>query len=388
VALIVEAAQASGRDLLRGIAHYLRGEGPWSILQEPGDPARTVPSWLKGWEGDGVIAQVSSRALARALAALSVPVVDAAGALADSGFPVVRGDDTAIGQRGADHLLERGLQHFGFCGLEAVGWSARRRAAFAAAIGGSVRTLDVPRRMIRDLSGGPLAEKLAAWIEGLPKPAGVMLACDALGPVVLQACRRVQRDVPNEVSVLGVDNDDVLCLLTDPPLSSVRIDHERIGREAARLLDQMLKGGLPPAEPICLPPDGVAARASTRTRLIADPEVAAAVRYIREHAAEGILVRDVFRHVSVSPSVLQKRFREQLGCSPHEEIIRVRLERAQELLRETDLPLPAVAQKSGFRHADYLGAVFRARLRITPHRYRQEQRREAGSGPEIETLPG
>lgn len=374
VALLVETSLASGRDILRGIARYVREQGPWAIYHEPRGLEQNVPRWLKRWAGDGIIARIQNPSIAAAVASIGVPTVDVLGMVEDFGFPLVHVDDAAIGRLGAEHLHERGFRHFGFFGIQGENWSARRREAFTRRVTdwrGRSAVLEAHRRTAASRSWEQFEDELASWIAGLPKPAGVMLASDQLGPYLLEACRRAAAAVPEEVGVVGVDNDEPLCLVSNPPLSSIHPNHVRVGYEAARLLHQILDGQPPTRRPLLLPPSNVVTRLSTNILAIEDRLVAAAVRFIREHACDGINVADVVEHVSVCRSLLQKRFHAALKRTVHDEIIRVRLDRAKELLGETDMPLPLIAEKAGFRHAEYMGAVFKARLGVSPGRFRR-----------------
>jgi LacI family transcriptional regulator len=375
VALLVETSLASGRDILRGIARYVREQGPWSIYHEPRSLEQKVPRWLRHWAGHGIIARIQNQAIAASVAAAAIPTVDVLGVVEGAGFPLVHVDDAAIGRLGAEHLRERGFSHFGFFGIEHENWSQRRRQAFvnrAAAWHCSAACLDVPRRTVFSGPWERFEDELADWVVRLPKPVGVMIASDQLGPYLLEACRRAGLHVPEDVGVVGVDNDEPLCLVSDPPLSSIWPNHVRVGYEAARLLHHWMNGQPPSSSPVFLPPGDVVTRLSTNTLAVADRLVAAAVRFIREHACEGIGVEDVVRHVAVCRSLLQKRFQLALNRTVHDEIIGVRLNRAKELLRETELPLSQIAEKAGFRHQEYMGAVFKVRLGITPARFRRD----------------
>jgi LacI family transcriptional regulator len=377
VALLVETSLASGRDILRGIARYVREQGPWSIYHEPRSLEQGVPRWLKHWPGDGIIARIQNQAIAAAVAAAGIPTVDVLGVVENTRFPLVHVDDDAIGQLGAEHLREHGFQHFGFFGIERENWSARRRDAFlrqAADWQCRAAVLEAPRRTAVSGSWERFEDELAAWAAGLPKPAGVMIASDQLGPYLLEACRRAGLHVPEDVGVVGVDDDEALCLVSDPPLTSIRPNHIRVGYEAACLLHHLLCGGEAPGQPLLLPPGDVVPRLSTDTLAVADRVVAAAVRFIREHACDGITVEDVVQHVPVCRSILQRRFQSALNRTVHDEVLRVRLNRAKELLRETDLPLPLIAEKAGFRHQEYMGAVFKANLGVTPAHFRRTTR--------------
>jgi LacI family transcriptional regulator len=177
--------------------------------------------------------------------------------------------------------------------------------------------------------------------------------------------------VPEQVAVIGVDNEELLCRLCDPPLSTVVPNARRVGYEAAQLLDRMMSGARAPRHEVLVPPVGTVARQSTDTLAIDDPEVAAALRYIRERAPDGIRVEDVLRHVPISRSLLERRFRRAVGRSPHAEIRHVQVRRAAQLLGETDLPLKRIAELAGFAHMEYLSYVFKRATGQTPRDYRR-----------------
>jgi LacI family transcriptional regulator len=198
-----------------------------------------------------------------------------------------------------------------------------------------------------------------------------MVCHDPRGQRVLEACRRASVAVPEDVAVIGVDNDEPICEVSDPPLSSVVPDFHGIGYQAAALLDRLMRGGPLPKGPMYLEPLGVAARLSTDVLAIDDRKVAEAVRFIRQHGCEPMGVVDVARHVSLSRSVLKRRFHKTLGRSVHEEIVRMRIKRAEELLAQTDIPIRLIAEKTGFRHQEYLGVVFKARIGKTPSQFRR-----------------
>jgi LacI family transcriptional regulator len=201
-----------------------------------------------------------------------------------------------------------------------------------------------------------------------------MVCSDQRGALFLEACRRAGAAVPDEVAVAGVDNDEALCDVCNPPLSSVEAGHELVGFEAAAMLDRLMQGRPAPREPLLIQPRGIAVRSSTEVSAIADRQLAAALRLIREHAATGLKVDQIAREVGLSRSVLQRRFRATLRRSVHGEILNARIRRARELLIGSDLSLAEVAERAGFRHQEYLGAVLKTRLGKTP----LEVRRESG----------
>ena len=333
-----------------------------------------MPRWLNTWRGDGIIARVQSQRVAEAIAAVGVPTIDVLGVVDGLSLPLVHVDDAAIGRKGAEHLLDQGYRHFAFISIRGENWAQRRAQSFAQRVQTAGFACDhhmVSRHTARQQSWNDSGPELASWLVGLPKPSGLMVASDQLGPHTLETCRSNGLVVPDDLGVLGVDNDEPLCEISDPPLSSVWPDHRQVGYEAARQLDTLMRDGPRPHGPTLVGPKGLQARMSTDMLAIDDEEVARSLRYIREHACEGIDVDQVVKRVPLSRTVLQRRFRELLGRSIHDELIRVRLARARELLEDTDLPLAEIAERTGFHYQEYMGAVFRQRLNVTPGQLRR-----------------
>ncbi len=377
VALLVETSLGSGRDILRGLARGVREFGPWALYHEPRSLEESVPHWLRLWKGDGIIARIQNEAIAEAVRATGLPTVDVLGVVAGTGFPLVHVDDEAIARAASEHLLERGFRNFAYFGIGGENWSERRRDALAATLRASDLSLEVyelPRHALAEASWESVENDLAEWIRRLPKPAGVMVCSDQRGPQFLEACRRAGVSVPDEVAVIGVDDDEPLCEVCNPPLSSVNPAHHRVGYEAARLLACLMAGKAAPREPVFTQPAGVTTRLSTEVLAIEDRPLAAALRLIREHCCDGLDVATIARHTGLSRSVLQRRFRATLKRSVHQEILQARLKRAMDLLAASNLPLADVAERTGFKHQEYLGAVFKARTGQTPAEYRKERR--------------
>ena len=388
VALLVESSRAYGRGLLHGIAEYIRLHGPWSIYLAERGLGDDPPGWLQGWDGDGVIARIENQKIAQAIRDLNVPTVDLRGLLPDLQMPLIATDDEAVSRLAVGHFLERGFRNFAFCGFVNADYSDNRSRAFARLVAAAGFPCHVyqPSRKLRPTGtmaleqGGLLTEaEVAQWIEALPKPVGLMACNDIRGQQVLNACRDVEIAVPEEVAVLGVDNDDVLCDLAYPTLSSVVPDTRRIGYEAAAQLEQMIAGEPPPQQSTLIPPLGVVTRRSTDVLAIEDRHLARAVRFIREHACEGITVEDVLEHVPLSRSVFERRFAQLFGHTPKAEIVRARLDRIKQLLAETEMPLKQIALKVGFEHPEYLNVIFKERTGQTPGQYRAAFRQPKSS---------
>lgn len=377
VALLIETSNAYARGLLRGVRKYLREHGPWSVFlgeQSRGEPA---PRWLRRWKGDGILARIETAEIARAVVATRLPAVDVSAARHVPALPYVETDDAAIARLAFEHLRERGFRRLAFAGDDRFRWSELREAAFARLAEGAGLAAEAfhPRRRRGDAPAGE-AERaaLAEWLARLPKPVGIMAAYDIRGREVLELCREAAIAVPDQVAVIGVDNDELVCDFATPPLSSVVPDAVRTGYEAARLLDGLIRGGRVEATERLIGPLGVVTRSSTDVLALDDAEVSAAVRYIRLHALEGIKVGDVLRVVPLSRRVLEARFRKLLGRTPHEEIVRVQMERVRQLLVETDLPLAAIAGRTGFKHVEYLSVAFKRATGQSPSHYRAAQR--------------
>jgi len=386
IALLVGASRQYRRDLLVGIAEYARVHGPWCFYHEEQVVGDAVPAWLGRWTGDGILARIETRRQLQAIRRKRLPTVDLLGLHEVEGIASFDNDAEAIARLGADHLLERGFTQFAYCGLPGVHYSDRTGQCFADCLAGAgyeVHVYEGPRRRVVSAAvaeeEGLLGESaLADWIAGLPKPIGLLACNDLRAQQVLNACGRREVAVPDEVAVLGADNDEVLCGLSNPPLSSIDPNARRMGFAGAEMLERMIRGYKPPKGKILIPPAGVVVRRSTDVLAIPDRTVAAAVQFIREHAASGIGVDDVLAAVRLSRSTLERRFAQYVGRSPKAEILRVRLQHVRQFLAETDYPLAKVARLAGFAHVENMCHFFKAKTGDTPGQYRRRIR-AAGS---------
>jgi LacI family transcriptional regulator len=378
IALLIETSNAYARGLLTGVIQYTREHTPWTTYLAEHGRGDAPPEWLSHWEGDGIIARVENSRIAEAVLASGLPLVDVSAANLLPGVPWVETDDKLVATLAFEHLAERGFRHFAFCGDPRFNWSNWRCEHFVQLARTAGRTCDVMGASVTSRSSDrwmDQAERLACWVATLPKPVGIMACYDLMGREVLQACRKAGLAVPDQVAVIGVDDDEQLCELADPPLSSVIPDPRRTGYEAAALLDAMMMGQRGEARGYFIPPLGVVARRSSDVIAVDDPDVAAALRFIRDHACQEIGVEDVLRSVPLSRRVMEARFKKLIGHSPHDEIQRVRLTRAKELLRETDLSLYDIARRVGLKHAEYRSVWFKKAVRISPSEYRRENGR-------------
>jgi LacI family transcriptional regulator len=380
IAVLVESSRGYGRGLLHGVATFVREHEPWTIHNHERRLYDAAPEWLRRWRGDGIIARIASPRFARQISRLPVPTVDLLGLRCLKNVPVIITDHRAVARLAADHLLDRGLVHFAFCGFAGIHFSERRPEYFVEYLAqrgyaASVYTdLSVAQRGDAAMIEGeslPQAAHIAAWLRSLPKPVGLMAATDDRAHHVLNVRGEYGIAVPDEVAVIGVDNDEMLCDLCDPPLSSVALNPLKVGYEAAALLDRMMQGLSPLNDKMLIPPLGVVMRQSTDVLAISDADVAAAVRFIREHACDGIAVDDVVQQIDLSRSTLKRRFAAILRRSPNDEIHRVQIERVMKLLSTTELSLAKIADLAGFHHVESMCKLFKRTTRTTPGHYRK-----------------
>ena len=375
VLLIVETALAYGRSVLRGINRYVVTHDSWSISLDLRELMLSPPPWLNDWEGDGIITRSTNQELADQVKARGLPTINLADIQKDLGLPTIWTDHAHVGELAATHLLDRGFRQFGYCGFSGHAWSAERREGFISALdrGGSsfdCRTFESPWNSTGPFAWDERQQELVDWLSQLPKPCGIMACNDMRGQHVLNACREASLSVPEEIAVIGVDDDALLCELCDPPLSSVITNAERIGYDAAAALDTLMNSGTLDWQHCVVSPVGVRTRQSTDSLAINDALVAAAVRLIRQRACEGLSVVDILQEVPLSRSMLERRFRKYLGRSPQAEIRHVQVRRVKQLLVETDLTLERIAQLTGFDHPEYLSVLFRREVGETPGHYR------------------
>ena len=377
VALLIETSRSYGRALLRGIKRYTSEYGSWSVFLELRSLESKPPLWLAKWRGDGILARTSSQLMADAIQRTGVPAVELRASRLKHNLPFVGVDNRALGQMVAEHLLECGFRRFAVFELSTEVYFEERRDNFIKTLREAGHECIEYGSREKPASWEKHQDDLARWVAGLPKPIGVMACTDQLGFWLLDACRRVGASAPEEVAVVGVENDESLCMMSTPPLSSVEFDGEEIGYQAAALLERMMRGERPPSEAILIKPRGVVTRLSSDIVAIENQDLAAAVRFIREHACEGISVDDVLAEVAMSRSALERQMRQVLGRTPAAEIFRVQFNHVRDLLTYTDLPLTQVAEKAGFKHPQYMSEAFKRTFGQTPGNFRiATQRRQ------------
>lgn len=376
VFLFIESSREFGRGLLYGIARYSRFHGPWRVYRRSAGLDSSMPEW-RDLRIDGAI--VRDVKMIGDLASAGFPVIYAQHDRDSySLFPAIITDSEAIASMAAEHFLDRGFEHFAFCGLDEFVWSRLRCEHFSERLERAGFRPNVYHQPKTRAQRHWKSEQnlIGHWLGSLPKPVALMCCNDDRALQVVEACKLAGLSVPDEVAVLGVDDDILICDLADPPISSVALNTEAAGHEAAALLDQLMKGGQMTGQKIRVHPTHVVTRMSTDMLAVADSDVAAALRFIRKNVDHMIQVNDVVAATSISRRVLEKRFKTTLRRSVYQEIRRVRVSYIIRLLVGTDLTITEIAIKSGFDGVEHISRCFRKETGISPREYRKRHGRK------------
>ena len=376
VALLFNANKIYDREIIEGIGSYLHStRADWDLFLE--DDFRARLTGLAQWRVDGIIADYDDPSVSAALADVGVPVVAVGGSYAAAanypqGVPYVATDNAQLVKIAHDHLVEAGLPTLAMYSLpEAPGnrWAQERESAFVRLAPGA--------RVYRGLQTSAVEwnsalEALTDWIASLAKPVGIVAVTDARARHLMQACTVAGIAVPEQVAIVGIDNDPLTRSLTRIGLSSVRQGTHEMGRIAARLLHQMLHGARLDSQRVVVPPAGLNVQASSRHTRPFSAQVMKARYFIRQYGCQGVKNEQVAQYVGVSRSTLEHCFRVELGSTVHQELLRHRLEAAREGLQHADVPIATVAEHAGFSTVQYLYAVFRRELGTTPAAFRRQ----------------
>lgn len=383
VAVVMFPLRYQAAKAAQGISAYARQQGNWTLWPERLLAGPMVVAGLKAYAPDGILTQVYSVREDEALRVMDCPIVDIGATMDRPAWHPVLTDDVETGRSVARYFLERSFANFAFVGCTSTRCFGERETGFRLQLGEAgvpdSRIASLPLEVVETASGerreqGPDPEPLKAWLCRLPKPTAMMLANDMLAITVMRACAEVGIQVPQDVAMMGVDNEEGTCQMVSPELSSVPLDMWRVGFEAARELDRMMNGQPKPAEPTRVPPLPPVVRPSSDAFATEDEHVHAALRYIYDHSGDVLRVSDVLRAVDLSRRPLERRFRKVLGRTIRDEIERVHVERAKRMLVETDLAMPKIASTCGFTDAKQFSTRFRIVTGESPTAYRSQYR--------------
>lgn len=382
IALLFNANKVYDRQVISGIGQYLKSTRvEWDLFMEEDFRSRTLG--IQHWRGDGIIADFDDPTVAESLADLPIPVVAVGGSYADAGHyppntPYVATDNIKLVRLAYDHLIEQGLRRFAFYGLPpnpGNRWAQERENAFVRMIDEDGLEGLVYRGSPTSAGGwGRAQEEMAAWVRELPKPIGIIAVTDARARQLLQACVVADIPVPEQIAVVGIDNDPIAQLLSRIALTSVIQGAEEMGRASAQLLHQMLHGGGVAGTRIVVPPIGINVQASSLHQPMKSPHVMRARHYIRQYACLGIKAEQVADYVGISRTLLEEHFKREMKQTVHQTILEHKLEIARGMLVDPSISLTDVAVRSGFTSLQYMYAVFRREYNCTPRQFAEKAR--------------
>ena len=376
VIALLDIGRVFDRQFLQGISEYSRTHGPWSFRIETGAlPELQLPANL--WEASGVIARLESSVLQKVVMAAELPsiVFDGTGSplsqQAMHRIAEVTANSREIARKAADYFTLLGFDQFAYLGSPHCNWSDALGCSFEDAIGTIGRRVQVPKTRHSGVSNW-LQERdyLAAWLEQLPKPIAILSCDDERGHQLLDACQLARVHVPYEVAVLGVGNDELLCQMAVPTLSSISLNTVTAGYQAAELLDQLMHDSIRGAGPISIEASDVVVRSSSDPAVSHDAQIGVALSLIRRKFPQKLSIDEIAKTIGISRRTLELKFRKCIGRTILEEVREMRVAKVKTLLKETHLPVSRIATLSGFRTTSHLINVFGNEFGITPAKYR------------------
>ena len=378
VILRTETSRACGRGILLGISKYCHLFSHWRLTQKlpfylQSDKSSDDPNLPENWMADGMI--ISRPEIPEFVRQIGVPVVGIDVLETVSGMPNIVGDNDGIAELALEHYMDRGFSQLAYCEFTGISWAVERGVSFITKA--QKKGLDVFKYDIKNIEGrfswDDELHAIGAWLNSLPHPLGLLACNDDCAKLVSAACKSASIAVPDDVGILGVDNDEMICLPNDPPLSSIMLDFEKAGFEAASLLDKIMKGEEESAsQRILLVPSNIEIRQSTDTLAVSDPELASALRYIRDHAQHAISVPDVIEATCLSRRGLEYKLKAVMGQSINKVIRKNRVEGVSKMLIKTNLSISQIAYQLGFTDIEHISRYFRSEKGLSPTEFRKK----------------
>ena len=380
IILITDLGEEYGTSLLKGITKYSQEFGPWAFCRMPTYYRETMGTdgilkWAKEWGADGIVGQFYNNSNLEKFLAEGIAVIAQDFKERQRSVPNITGDYNRAGRMGASYFLRKGYEHFAFYGFKDIVWSRERAQGFEQQLaleGHRVHyfehTGDFQSRKLWYYKPSALSE----WLKSLPKPIALMACDDNQGMHITEACRLTKIRIPEEVAILGVDNSEMLCNLSDPPLSSIALDTEKGGYEAARLVDHMIQTKNQDFYDVVVEPTQVVTRNSTDIYAAKDEYIGMALKFIHNNIEKNLKVDDVLRQVPLSRRSLEKRFHKVTGYPVYEYIFNLRIEKFTQKLLETDLSIFEIAIDLGLNDSKNIARQFGQVKGCTPTQYRKK----------------
>ncbi len=372
VVLLLETSRVFGRQLISGIVRYSRLNSPWLFYKEPIDLKSSIPH-LTSWKPDGII--MRDTLITKELLKLKIPTIFAPhGSEYPRNIPLIVTDSFSIAKMASDHFIGKGFKNLAFCGYDSIEWSEQRKSYFSRFNNeAGIRTYNyISLKKFRQNDWEKEQQHVCRWINGLPKPIGIFACNDDRGLDILEVCKLMKLKVPEDVAVVGVDNDLMVCEFGDPPLSSIALNTESAGFEAARLLDKMMSSGNKMnGRKIIATSSHIVQRQSSDILAVNDKEVAQAIQFIKDNAKNKILIKDMLRAIRIGRQALEKKFRNTIHRTIYNEIQQVRIESISKLLTETDLPISQITSLYYFTDVEHISRFFKKEKGVSLREYRK-----------------
>jgi LacI family transcriptional regulator len=388
VAFVNDNFNPNSQGILAGITEYNRDKADWQLIVWPDVTPQSL-SFLRKRGCRGAFVRAQTSAMMREFLQAGIPLIILAAMQHTFDLPFIRCDSEQLARTAGDYFIRKRYRNFASFGLDQAQWSRERMEQFSSYLGHlgyrvhSFRHDELPppntltsfTRLWTSATLGTGQHKTTEWLKRLPKPVAIFAACDMLGCHLSNVVTEAGLVIPDEVAILGVDNDQAVCNICDPPLSSIAVNYSKAGYEAARLLDAIMAGRQRMrGQQIKITPTHVETRGSTDILAIDDPEIVQALKYIRLRSSQPMQVEEIASHVCISKRSLQLKFQKELGRSIHKEIVQAHFEVARNMLLETNLPVDEIAVRSGFHYTSNMRRAFKQLTGVLPHKYRQLHR--------------
>lgn len=375
--------------LMAGITDYIRDKGHWQLIVWP-ESSKESLSFLKQRGCKGAFVSTQTTTKAKELLQIDIPIIALSTLQNVSNLPYITANSESVARMAGEYFLRKKFKNFAFFGLTQAQWSLDRMKFFSrylAEEGYKVHTYEEQIPIINDfvpfttlwinITPSTGQEKLMEWLGQLPKPVAILASCDLFACHLINIANEAKLNVPDEVAILGVNDDRALCNICDPPMSSIALNFKKAGYESAKLLDRIISGQQAmEGQCIEIQPTHIEGRGSTDIFAIDDSEIIQVLKYIKQNSNKPLQVDEIANHVYISKRSLQLRFRKAMGRSIHDQIVQAHFELAKALLIETNLSIDEIASRSGFLYTSNMRRAFKQIAGMLPQKYRQQHRSE------------